>query len=137
MKSNMLKKIYQNLKKNKNFNGQNGYTLVELLITIVVIATSFAAFAVGLSTGALAVNEDDKEVTAQNLARSQMEYIKYLAYDQNADTYPTIDTPDGYDITVTVTDIDAEGNKRIQKVTADIYKDGILLLTVEDYKVDR
>jgi prepilin-type N-terminal cleavage/methylation domain-containing protein len=133
----MLKKIYQNLKKNKNFNGQNGYTLVELLITIVVIATSFAAFAVGLSTGALAVNEDDKEVTAQNLARSQMEYIKYLAYDQNADTYPTIDTPDGYDITVTVTDIDTEGNKRIQKVTADIYKDGILLLTVEDYKVDR
>jgi prepilin-type N-terminal cleavage/methylation domain-containing protein len=137
MKSNMLKKIYQNLKKNKNFNGQNGYTLVELLITIVVIATSFAAFAVGLSTGALAVNEDDKEVTAQNLARSQMEYIKYLAYDQNADTYPTIDTPDGYDITVTVTDIDTEGNKRIQKVTADIYKDGILLLTIEDYKVDR
>jgi prepilin-type N-terminal cleavage/methylation domain-containing protein len=137
MKSNMLKKIYQNLKKNKNFNGQNGYTLVELLITIVVIATSFAAFAVGLSTGALAVNEDDKEVTAQNLARSQMEYIKYLAYDQNADTYPTIDTPDGYDITVTVTDIDTEGNKRIQKVTADLYKDGILLLTIEDYKVDR
>lgn len=133
----MLKKIYHNFIKHAGFNNQNGYTLVELLITIVVIATSFTAFAVGLSTGALAVSEDDKEVTAQSLARSQMEYIKYIDYDQNADTYPAIDTPDGYSITVAVADIDADGNKRIQKVTTNIYKDGVLLLTVVDYKVDR
>jgi prepilin-type N-terminal cleavage/methylation domain-containing protein len=133
----MLKKIYYNLKKVTRFSGQKGYTLIELLITIVVIATSFSAFAVGLSAGALAVNEGDKEVTAQSLARSQMEYIKYIAYDQNASTYPTIDTPDSYSITVGVTEVAPPGNNRIQKVTADIYKDGVLLLTVEDYKVDR
>jgi prepilin-type N-terminal cleavage/methylation domain-containing protein len=133
----MLKKYYYKLKRNTVFSRQQGYTFIELLITIVVIATSFTAFAVGLSTGALAVNESDVEVTAQSLARSQMEYIKFINYDQNADTYPTISTPDGYSITVVVTDIDAEGNKRIQKITTDIYKDSIWLLTVVDYKVDR
>jgi prepilin-type N-terminal cleavage/methylation domain-containing protein len=125
------------LKKDIAFNGQKGYTLVELLITIVVIATSFSAFAVALSTGALAVNEGDKEVTAQSLARSQMEYIKYITYDQNASSYPTIDTPDGYSITVSVSDIDTDGNKRIQKVTANVSKDGVEQFYIVDYKVDR
>ena len=133
----MKNSFYLKLKQNTASGGQKGYTLVELLITIVVIATSFTAFAVALSTGALAVNEGDKEVTAQSLARSQMEYIKYITYDQNASTYPTIATTDNYSITVGVTDIDADGNKRIQKISVNIYKDGIELFHVEDYKVDR
>jgi prepilin-type N-terminal cleavage/methylation domain-containing protein len=132
-----MKRFYHRIIKNTAFSRQEGYTLVELLITIVVIATSFSAFAVALSTGALAVNEGDKEVTAQSLARSQMEYIKYITYDQNASTYPTIDTPDGYSITVTVSDIDTDGNKRIQKVTANVSKDGVEQFYIVDYKVDR
>jgi prepilin-type N-terminal cleavage/methylation domain-containing protein len=129
--------FYLKLKQNTASGGQKGYTLVELLIVIVVIATSFSAFAVALSTGALAVNEGDKEVTAQSLARSQMEYIKYLTYDQNADTYPTIDTPDGYSITVEVTAVAEPGNQRIQKVTANVSKDGVEQFYIVDYKVDR
>lgn len=133
----MLKRIYYRIKKTTGLSDQGGYTLIELLITIVVIATSFSAFAVGLSTGAMAVNEGDKEVTAQSLARSQMEYIKYIAYDENADTYPAIETTDNYSISVGVTDVADPGNNSIQKVTANISKDGICLLTVENYKVDR
>jgi prepilin-type N-terminal cleavage/methylation domain-containing protein len=133
----MLKEFYNDLKHCTGSGGQKGYTLVELLITIVVIATSFSAFAVALSTGALAVNEGDTEVTAQSLARSEMEYIKYLDYDQDADTYPAIDTPDSYSISVGVTGVAEPGNEKIQKVTANISKDGICVLTVEDYKVDR
>jgi prepilin-type N-terminal cleavage/methylation domain-containing protein len=132
-----MKSFYRKLQKYISSAGQQGYSLVELLITIVVVATSFTAFAVGLSTGALAVNEGDKEVTAQSLARSQMEYIKYITYDQNATTYPTIDTPDGYSITVNVYDIDGDGNRRIQKVTANISKDGVEQYFIVDYKVDR
>jgi prepilin-type N-terminal cleavage/methylation domain-containing protein len=132
-----MKRFYHCLKKYTAFRGQKGYTLVELLIAIVVIATSFSAFAVALSTGALAVSEDDKEVTAQSLARSQMEYIKYLNYDQNADTYPKIATTDNYSISVAVTDVGTDGNKRIQKISANISKDGINLFNIQDYKVDR
>jgi type II secretory pathway pseudopilin PulG len=118
------------------FKDETGLTLVESLITIAVIGVALVAFVVAMSTGALAVSESDQEVTAQSLARTQMEYIKGYPYDPVATTYPTINITDNYSISVAVTSVpDADDN--IQKVTATISRDAEALLTVEDYKVKR
>ena len=122
----------------KLFKDDKGLTLVESLVTIAITGVVLVAFGVALSTGTLAVSESDQEVTAQSLAQTQMEYIKGYPYDPGATTYPSVNATDGYSISVAVTptsDPDADSN--IQKVTANISRDGEVLLTVEDYKVNR
>jgi len=132
----MARTMQQWLIKLNEFKDETGLTLVESVITIAIIGVALVAFAVAMSTGALAVSESDQEVTAQSLARTQMEYIKGYPYDPVATTYPTINTTDNYSISVAVTSVpDADDN--IQKVTATISRDAEVLLTVEDYKVKR
>ena len=80
--------------------------------------------------------ESDQEVTVQSLARTQMEYIKGLPYDSGATTYPTVNATDNYNISVAVASI-PDTDTNIQKVTANISRDGQVLLTIEDYKVNR
>jgi len=118
------------------FKDEGGISLVEALVTIAVIGVALVAFSIALSTGSLAVNESDQEVTAQSLARTQMEYVKGCAYDPYATTYPAIDTTDNFSISVAVTSVPG-ANINIQKVTATISKNAVVLLTVEDYKVKR
>jgi type II secretory pathway pseudopilin PulG len=119
------------------FKDETGLTLVESLITIAVIGVALVAFVVAMSTGALAVSESDQEVTAQSLARTQMEYIKGCPYDPVATTYPTINTTDNYSISVAVTSVPDADDDNIQKVTATISRDAKTLLIIEDYKVKR
>lgn len=124
------------LSKLKAFEDEKGLTLVESLITVAIVGVALVAFAVALSTGSLAVWESDQEVTVQSLARTQMEYIKGYPYDSGATTYPTVDATDNYSVSVAVTSVpDTDSN--IQKVTANISREGQVLLTVEDYKVNR
>lgn len=89
-----------------------------------------------MSGGMLAVSENTEEVAAQEIARTQMEYIKGCPYDSDATTYPTISVPTGYSISVGVSSIPST-NTNIQKVTANIYRAGTLIMTVTDYKVNR
>lgn len=115
---------------------EEGLTIVESLIAVAIVGVALVAFAVALSTGSLAVWESDQEVTVQSLARTQMEYIKGYAYDPDATTYPTVNATDNYSISVAVTSV-PDTDTNIQKVTANISRDGQVLLTVEDYKVNR
>lgn len=116
--------------------GEAGLTLAECVVTIAVVSVAFTAFALALSTGAIAIGEKDREVVAQGLARSQMEYVKGCPYDAGASTYPAVGTPGDYSISVAVTAVPG-GDADIQKVTANISRGGELLLSVADYKVNR
>ena len=129
----MLRTAYLRFELSKD---ERGLTLVESLITVAIVGVALAAFGVALSTGALAVSENDQDVTAQSLARTQMEYTKGYPYDPYATTYPTANTTGNYIITVAVTPV-PDTDENIQKVTANISRDGQVLLTVEDYKVNR
>jgi len=124
------------LSKLKVFMDEEGLTIVESLIAVAIVGVALVAFAVALSTGSLAVWESDQEVTVQSLARTQMEYIKGYPYDPDATTYPTVNATDNYSISVAVTSV-PDTDTNIQKVTANISRDGQVLLTVEDYKVNR
>ncbi len=133
----MARMIQSWLSKLKALQDERGLTLVESLVTIAIVAVALVAFAAALSTGSLAVRENDQEVTAQSLARSQMEYIKGYPYDPGATTYPTVSTTDNYSISVVVAPVPDTNSPDIQKVTATISRDGQILLAIEDYKVNR
>jgi type II secretory pathway pseudopilin PulG len=116
--------------------GEGGLTLVEALVAIAILGGGVLTMVLAMSGGALAVREDDSEVIAQGLARTQLEYIKSCPYDSEATSYTPVAAPPGYGITVTVTSVPGASDG-IQKVTADITLDGDVIMTVADYKVDR
>jgi type II secretory pathway pseudopilin PulG len=124
------------LKKLSRNRGESGMTLLEALVAIGILGGCVLTMIFAMSSGALAVRENGQEVTVQNLARSQMEYIKNYAYSANATTYPKISVPAGYSISVKVTAVPGL-NTNIQKVTANVSRNGALLMTVQDYKVKR
>ena len=132
----MMKIFTGLLKKIPGQSGQKGMTMLEVLISIGIMGCVVMIFIFAMSGGALALNENQEEVSVQNLARNQMEYIKSCAYNAGATTYPAISTPSGYSISVGVTSV-PDTNSNIQKVTANISREGILRMTVSDYKVDR
>lgn len=115
---------------------ESGITLVEALVAVAILGGGVLTLILAMSGGALAVQENDQEVTAQSLARTQMEYTKDYPYDSGATTYPTVSAPAGYGISVGVTPV-PDTDTDIQKVTANITRGGTVIMTVEDYKVNR
>jgi type II secretory pathway pseudopilin PulG len=132
----VMKMLKKWLGKIRRYRSESGVTLVEAVVVVAILGGGVLTMILTMSGGALAVSENDEEVTAQSLARTQMEYIKNCAYDPGATTYPTISTPDGYSISVGVSVV-PDTNTNIQKVTANISRDGTLIMTVTDYKVNR
>jgi len=115
---------------------QRGLGLVETLVAVAILGTSVVAFVVALSAGSIAVGKQDEEVVAQSLVQTQLEYTKSYAYDAEATTYPTVDTPEGYNISVSVASI-PDTDDDIQKITVTISRESENIMTVEDYKVNR
>ena len=115
---------------------ESGISLVESLVAIAILGGGVLTMILAMSGGALAVNENDQEVVAQSLARTELEYIKNYTYDSGATTYPAVSTPAGYGISVGVSVVPG-GNANIQKVTANITRNGEVIMTVVDYKVNR
>ena len=80
-------------------------------------------------------------MTAENLARSQLEYVKDYEYNTITETtpgaYPTVTSiVSGYAITVTASPI-ITTNFYIQLITVTVFYDGELTFTMEEYKVNR
>lgn len=129
-------KIRKFLNARINTGCERGITLVEAAVAILLLGGVVLTMVLSMSSGVLAVREDDREVVAQGLARTEMEFVKACPFNPGAATYPTVDTPDGYTIDVTVLAVPGAG-AGIQKVTADIISAGQTVLTIEDYKVNR
>jgi type II secretory pathway pseudopilin PulG len=132
----MVNNICKWLRKIFRKRGEGGITLVESLVAIAILGGGVLTMILAMSGGALAVGENDHEVTAQSLARTQLEYTKNYAYNPGATTYPTISAPAGYSISVGVAPV-PNTNTDIQKITANISLNGAVIMTVADYKVKR
>ena len=113
-----------------------GFTLIELLVVIAILGTAVTAFIVALSAGSIAVREQEEQVVAQGLAQTQLEYVKSCSYDTEATTYPTVETPEGYAISVVVSSV-PDTDADIQKITVTISSEAEDILAVENYKVNR
>ena len=123
---------------------ERGAGLVEVLVAVAIMAIVLTIFLSALVTGGLGVRVVHERVTAENLARSQLEYIKdYEPYNEITQTtpgaYPTVTSiVSGYAITVTASPI-ATTNFDIQLITVTVFYGDVLTptFTMEEYKVKR
>jgi type II secretory pathway pseudopilin PulG len=120
----------------KKFRDQHGIGLAETLVAVAILGTAVVTFVISLSTGTLAVNEQDTETVAQSLAQTQLEYTKNYAFTPSAITYPTVTAPSGYSITVSVATVTGT-DTNIQKIIVNILQNSVTVLTVSGYKVNR
>lgn len=129
-----------------------GSTLVGELIALAIVGTALVALLSGLSTSSLGVRVVERHVSAENVARSQMEAIKAAPYQPNptAVPYPSVSAPSGYDLTIGVSywmtatgtfastppEIDG-GLQRIRVEVRSTDNPGSIAFALEDFKGDR
>ena len=128
-------------------NSEQGMTLIETLMGLLIISIVAVAFLMSMSTASKAVIISQERVTAENLAKSQMEYIRSQTYDadNNPPYYaelPTEDIPANYDITVLTERMDPEedgalDDDGLQKLTVIVNHDGLERFRLEGYRMDR
>jgi len=117
--------------------GEQGIGLVETLIAVAILGLALTALLSAVSTGSMAVSRTEERVTAENLARSQLEYTKSQPYQPLPASYATVTpSPDDYTVAVTA-DVVPGGDSGIEKLTVTVTRNGKELLVVDDYKVDR
>lgn len=128
-------------------NGQQGLTLIEILVALGILAAVAVVFLVGMSTSSKAVMVSQESVAADSLAKSQMEYIKSQPYDHDLNHNPPQylkladeDIPDGYDIIITPARLNPDNDATddddgLQQITVTVTRDGETVLEVSGYKV--
>ena len=119
--------------------GQRGFTLIETLIALGILAFIGAAYLSALHTGFRSYDITREHVMAENLVRAQLEDIHYQPYQ---DSYVvTVPLPREYSITIDTQPYcwpepcTPDGN--IQKNTVTVSRGGKSLLTVADLKTRR
>jgi Tfp pilus assembly protein PilV len=121
-------------KKVKNrFVNQHGFSLIEAAVAVLLLGGCVLTLVMGMSGGALAVQKNDQEVTAQGLARTQMESVKNSAF---GSSYTAVTAPAGYAVSVTVDNVPG-ADANIQQVTAVVTRGGATVFTLHDFKVNR
>ena len=116
--------------------GQEGVGLVEVLVAVAILGVTLVVLLAAVSTGSIGVATTEERATAENLARSQLEYTKSLPYLAAPVSYATVTPPTGYTISADAASISG-GDSTIQQITVTVTRDGDTLMTIEDYKVNR
>jgi len=117
-------------------DGQAGVGLVETLVAVAILGVTLVTLLAAISTSSRGVAITEERITAENLARSQLEYAKSEPYLTAPASYATVTPPAGYTVSAEATSI-PEGDSSIQKITVTVTRSSVTLLTVEGYKVDR
>ena len=114
-----------------------GFTMVEIVVSIVVLSVASVALAGALSTGYLGYRSLEKDMTALNLATAQMEYTKGPDTDYKVSgCYGTISPPEGYGITACV-ETAGRDDETLQKIKVTVSRNGAPVRTLADYKANR
>ncbi|MCH7621262.1 MAG: prepilin-type N-terminal cleavage/methylation domain-containing protein [Chloroflexi bacterium] len=115
-----------------------GFTMVEIVVSIVVLSVASVALAGALSTGYLGYRVLEKDMTALNLATAQMEYTKGPDTDYKVSgCYDTITPPEGYGITACVEYVDGRPVDQLQRIVVKVTRNDVEVRTLEDYKANR
>jgi prepilin-type N-terminal cleavage/methylation domain-containing protein len=154
----MLNIRLKKLRKTGIARDEKGFTLVEVVISIMLLGLISAALATGLSTSSKVLLHTDIRETAKNLAETQMEYIKLFPFASAYDTTnPPVDLPappvipSGYSVEIqvdnglnqsvfgstTLTDGTVVSNRdsNIQKITVTITGPAGITYPLNGYKV--
>ena len=111
---------------------EKGFALIEVLVSLSIIALVAVGFLSGLSTSLRSLMVTQETTTAESLARSQMEYIKNQSYSTSGD-YNEIECPNNYEIMV----LTSELQTGIQKIAVTVNHHDENVTTLEGYKGDR
>jgi len=120
--------------------GELGVTLIETLVALAILGVIGAAFLGGLTTASRATTITDERATAESLVRSEMEYVESYAYQYDATAYPVnpgLTIPEGWNLLQPSVEPVHATDDGLQKVTVTAERNGVTVLSVEMYKVDR
>jgi hypothetical protein len=117
--------------------GQRGAGLVEVLVALLITGTAVVIFISSLYSGSKAVGIIYERTTTENLARSQLEYVKGQEYAVAPTTYEVLPSlPRDFSISAEASAIE-ERDENIQKITVTVRRNGETMMALEDFKVNR
>ena len=126
---------------------EHGQALVEELIALAILALSVGIILTSIYTGTAGVKAKHQQVSAETLARSQLELILDAPYSANPVTtpYPAVSPVTGYSVNVSVeywqfssgTFISSVWNEGMQKINVSVSGSEGVILDLTCYKVDR
>ena len=133
------------------FADEKGTSMVELLVSVAIIAIVLTTFLAALSTANFGVATVRERVTAANLARAQLECIQHLSYIDGAvpisyTTPCTVTQLSSYPISLTLSywisattfsSDPADDENGMQWITMTVSHKGEPVFTIGNYKVDR
>ena len=143
-----MKKLRLNNKIRKAFRGgSRGFSMLEVVIAIALLGIIAVSVMSALQTAALAFIIADRRATAESLARTQIEWVRYSPYlgdpEDGPPQYsldPAITLPPDYSVVTTAIRSNKDWNPNdddgIQEITVTVSHDGQVVVTLEDYKRD-
>jgi len=125
--------------------GEQGLTLIEVLMALSIIAVVATTYLVGMQMSTKAVVTTQEHVNAESLAKSQMEAIKLADYDEtnippDYEATKLADIPPEYDIDIAAVRLDADllndpdEDDGLQQITVTVTRSGRAIFTLEGYK---
>jgi prepilin-type N-terminal cleavage/methylation domain-containing protein len=117
-------------------HSRKGFSLIEILVSVAIMATIGVAMLAAMSTSSKVLIRTDSYETARDLAVSQMEYVKQLAWNDSAYAKDSSIIPTGYDAAINVETLQTENaNSTLQKITVIVTRDGSEVTRLQDYRV--
>jgi len=124
---------------------QTGFTLIEVLVAVAILAAIGVAVLQGLDTVSRSTYISDQKAVAGNLATEYLEAIKGMPYDA---TYPSagdnIDIPFQYSVAVNIafsengtTWVDAYTGQTLQKIAVSVSQGGRPILSICTLRASR
>ena len=113
---------------------ERGTSLVEVVCAAGILAIVLTAFVSTLCTGSLATGLLGQRVEAENMARSQLEYLKRAAFIDGTDFYtPTLVSSTGCTARISATTV----YTGLQLITVTVFHHGEPTFAIQEYKVNR
>lgn len=119
---------------------ESGFTLVEQIVTVVIVGLVLTAAMAALATGALGLNVVTSRNEAMNLAQAQMECIKNQDFNTGVSPYGACSAtipPSGYSLNLFVEPFEPEVTTRVQRIKVTVQRGSNEILVLEDLKVKR